>query len=181
MSTSTVRSFSHAILAGVVLALLAGCGVASPGGGPIGEAPETPRSSTETNPPASGPEPNTGDPTQDVVPARLELTGQSFTFTVTCMIAEDDLLIFGPGRDDDSGEPAYLSVDIPTVGGQKRGEIRIDLGTDQEFVSSDDVYRSPVNPEVEYTYTSPAGQTVIVSRYTAQSPIGPGKLTAECD
>lgn len=173
------RPLRATILGSALVLLLVGCGVVAPGGN---TGPE-PGNSGESGAPDAVPESPSPDPTAGGgVQAVLTLTGQSFTFDVMCMIADDGTLIYGPGRDDDSGEPAYLNVDLYVLDGWTGGGIRIDLGTDQQFVSSDSIYTSQIGPDHEYGIMYNPGRTTIESQYAANGgPIGPGVLVAECD
>lgn len=176
------RPLRATILGSALVLLLVGCGVVSPSTGTEPEpaasgensapdgVPETPASDAPAPNPAGG------------VSAVLTLTGQSFTFDVTCLISDDDTLIYGPGRDDDSGEPAYLDLDFYQLEGWTHGEVRIDLGTDQQFVSSDNVYSSNIGPDHEHGILFHPGRTTVESQYAANGgPIGPGTLVVECD
>src|SRR5690554_2184631 len=154
MSTLTAHRFRGATISAVALSfLLVGCGgVGAPIGGgdlqpsgPPSGATESPAEPTEPGG-AGGP----GDlPAWATTPAQLVMAGQSFSFMTSCTVSEGDILIHGPGYDDDSGELAYLSVDFTMVNGARNGEIRIDLGTDQQFVSSDSIYVSKADPDHE--------------------------------
>lgn len=172
------RPLRATILGSALVVLLVGCGVVAPFDG-TGPEPGNPGESGAPDVASEAPSP---DPTGGGVPAVLTLTGQSFTFDVTCMISDGDTLIYGPGRDDDSGELAYLDVDLYLLDGWTGGEVRIDLGTDQQFVSSDSIYTSNVGPDHEYAIMYDPGRTTIESQYAASGgPIGPGTLVAECD
>ncbi|HRQ01152.1 MAG TPA: hypothetical protein PK781_11975 [Terrimesophilobacter sp.] len=180
MTTVTVRRSLRAAVAAAALALLlAGCApVAGEGPAPEGSSngvPEAPAESGESG--ESG-----GLPAWATTPAQLVMAGQSFSFMTSCSVGEEDILIHGPGSDDDSGEPAYLSVDFTTVDGSRHGTVRIDLGTDQQFVSSDNIFVSNIGPDHEYMIMYNAGSTDIESQYLAngENPIGPATLTAEC-
>lgn len=185
MRTVTVRRPVRAALAGAVLALLlAGCAPVT-GDAPAPEAPanEAPATGAPESPAESGePSEPGGAPEWATTPAQLVMAGQSFSFMTHCSIGEEDILIHGPGSDDDSGELAFLSVDFTTVDGSRHGTVRVDLGTDQQFVSSDDIYVSHIGPEYEYMIMYNGGSTDIESQYLAngETPIGPATLTAEC-
>ena len=55
------------------------------------------------------------------------------------MITEDDILVEAGGKNDETGDPAFLSIDM-NLGAQTTGEIRVNLGTDNPFESTDDFY-----------------------------------------
>lgn len=172
------RPLRAIVIGSALVLLLAGCGVVAPPTG-AGTDPGTAPGSSDENGDTGGTAP---DSAGGGVPAVLTLTGQSFTFDVTCMISDGDTLIYGPGRDDDSGEPAYLDVDLYLMDGWTGGEVRIDLGTDQQFESSDNIYTSQIGPDHEYGIMYDPGRTTIEGQYAANGgPIGPGTLVAECD
>ena len=181
MSTVTVRSSARAVAAAALALLLAGCGaVGPPVGGDLQPAPQDPGTGSTEAPEEPG-EPG-GLPAWATTPAQLVMAGQSFSFMTSCAVGEEDILIHGPGSDDDSGELAYLSLDFTTLDGSRHGEVRIDLGTDQQFVSSDDIYVSFIGPEHEFMIMYNGGSTDIQSQYQTGggTPIGPATLTAEC-
>lgn len=72
--------------------------------------------------------------------ATATLEGESFTFSPsTCMITQEDILVEAGGKNEETGDPAFLSIDM-NLGDQTTGEIRIELGTDNPFESTDDFY-----------------------------------------
>lgn len=72
--------------------------------------------------------------------ATLDVEGVSFTFDLGfCAIGDDDVLAHGPSADV-SGQPAYLDVDFTKLDDVLYGEARVDLGTTEQFSSSDDFY-----------------------------------------
>lgn len=85
--------------------------------------------------------------------AVVSMAGQSFTFDLAmCSFNDEDVLVHGPGSDDDSGDVAYLDIDLSRVDSFLNGELRIDLGVDERFASSDEIFVGFVNPDHEYGY-----------------------------
>lgn len=165
-----------AALAAVLL--LAGC---APGEVPEGQGAQAPETSAApstdgdtVNPPATP-----GD--HDAV---LSMAGQSFTFRPTvCMVTDEDVLVSGPGIDDDSQEPAWLDIDLYSEGSFREGGVRIDLGTDQQFSSSDSFFSANIGPGEEYLIMDDYGTLVIEATFRAngEASIGPGTFRIDCE
>ncbi len=116
----------------------------------------------------------------------MVMAGQSFTFSATtCLIGDDDILVMGPGADDESGEPAFLDLDLATVDNLKHGEIRVELGTDAPLTSTDQFYMTTIAPDHEYgiMYDGDGKGLVVDANYLAANgvPIGPATVTVKCD
>lgn len=161
-----------AALAAVLL--LAGCASYQ---GPTGPGTEDPDSKMGQG----------GTKTPPVTPgsheATLTMAGQSFTFSPTvCMIGDEDVLVSGPGVDDDSKEPAYLDIDLVATGSLREGGARVDLGTDQQFSSSDDFYSAQIGSGEEYTIMDDGGTFVLegIFRANGATSIGPGTFRIDC-
>src|SRR5690554_4143487 len=113
------------------------------------------------------------------------MAGQSFTFTTTlCMITDDDVLVGGPGVDDESNDPAYLDIDFATLGSTKTGEVRINLGTDAPMTSTDEFYVAFVDSDHEYelVYDDDGNGFELRADFIAAtgSPIGSGTVEVSC-
>ncbi len=116
-STSELRLVpAAAALAFAVL--LSGCG-----GGSAGERP------------VAADRAGDGAAGESGVEGTLTVDGRTFTFTTDmCMTSGEDTLVSGPGKDGD-GVPVYVSLDATS---STQGEVRVDLGTDKKFSSSDE-------------------------------------------
>jgi len=155
--------------------LLAGCAAES--AAPPASTPDdtlTKPESQETSSEASTP----GD-------ATVVMAGQSFTFTTTlCMITDDDVLVGGPGIDDESADPAYLDIDFSTLGSLKSGEVRINLGTDAPMTSTDEFYVAFVDSDHEYQliYHNDGNGFELEANFQASNgvPIGPATVEISC-
>lgn len=95
------------------------------------EAEETTDASGSTDSAASG----TGTGT-----ATAKIDGTDYTFDLAfCAIGDEDTLAHGPGTSS-TGEDAYLDIDFVHLDDSWQGEVRIDLGVNTQFSSSDDFY-----------------------------------------
>ena len=116
--------------------------------------------------------------------AVLSMAGQSFTFALdTCMITGEDVLVSGPGVDDDSQEPAYLDIDLYEEGMFNAGEARVDLGTNEKFSSSDSFYSAQVGSGHEYSILYQDDTFVLdaIFRANGGESIGPGTFRIDCE
>ncbi len=104
----------------------------SPAEAPVTQDPEVEETETEeTNAQNNGP-----------ATATVTLEGESFTFSPsTCLITEDDILVEAGGKNDATGDPAFLSIDF-NLSPQLNGEVKVSLGTDNPFESTDDYYKA---------------------------------------
>lgn len=86
--------------------------------------------------------------------AQISAGDQDFTFELAlCMISDEDVLVHGPGSNDDTAEVAYLDIDFTTVSSVMAGELRIDLGTDQHLDSSDRILIGEIGPDYDSSLT----------------------------
>jgi hypothetical protein len=110
--------------------LLTGCATGGAGGGP---------SPSNSTPGAEQPGGISGsDNSRGTATAKID--GIDFAFELAfCAVTEDDTLIHGPGTSS-TGEVAYLDIDFQYINGNWDGEVRIELGIDTQFASSDDFY-----------------------------------------
>lgn len=162
--------------------LLAGCAAELTIGGPAdpeGNIDSTGQGTTPDQPAPSEPQGAAG--TGGIT---ISMAGQSFSFDADlCLITEEDLLVGGPGRDDDSREPAYLDIDLTTVSGLKTGEVRITLGTDQRFVSTDEDLIAFVGEGYEYLLMHHDNGFQLEGEFrssTTSMLIGPGTVMVDC-
>lgn len=114
------------------------------------------------------------------------MAGQSFTFTATtCMITAEDVLVGGPGVDDESDDPAYLDIDFATIGSFKTGEVRINLGTDAPMTTTDEFYVGMIGSDHEYQmiYHDDGTGFELETNFLAGTGvgIGPATVTVTCD
>lgn len=106
-----------AVIALTVAGLLSGCGGGSPG--------ERTVAADRSGDGAAG---------ESGAEGTLDIGGRTFIFTPDmCMASGEDTLVSGPGKDAD-GAPVYVSLDATS---STQGELRVDLGTDKKFSSSD--------------------------------------------
>lgn len=166
--------------------LLAGCAAESAPSAPVpGEAgdsgsagmDEATSAGQNSDVAAEGPAAGSGS-------ASVTLTGQSFTFEIDmCMIGEDDVLIAGPGRDDDSGEPAYFDLDFVMMSTDDQyGEVRINLGTDQPLASTDQFLAMWIGEGRDSAVSFGSGSLQADGEFLAAngSPVGPGAIVVDC-
>lgn len=116
--------------------------------------------------------------------ATITLAGQSFTFTPsTCIIDAADAVVSGPGADDDSGDPARLDIDVYGLDSEAGGEVRITLGTDQPFVTTDDFLVAFVGDPHDYVIGAGSGWLQIDGTFRAngETPLGPGTVVVDCN
>ena len=169
------RSLTIPAAALAAVLMLAGCASYY---GPTGPGTEDPDSKTSQGDPTT-PSGTTGNHA-----ATLTMAGQSFTFSPTmCMITDEDVLVSGPGIDDDSKEPAYFDIDLYADGSLRAGEARIDLGADQQFSSSDSFYSAQVGSGHEYMIMDDDGTFVLEAAFRASSgeSIGTGEFRIDCE
>lgn len=160
-----------AALAAVLL--LAGC---APSVGPTGPGTEDPDSKASQGDTATPPAP--GNHT-----ATFTMAGRSFTFSPTmCLVTDEDVLVSGPGIDDDSKEPAHFDVDLYADGALRAGGVRIDLGTDKPRSSSDDFYAASIGSGEDYMILDEDGTFVLEASFRARGgePIGTGEFRIDC-
>lgn len=179
------RSSSLSLLTATVVAaslLLGGCAADLTIGGtadPEGSVDDTGQGTTQDQQAPSEPQEAAGAGS-----VTISMAGQSFSFDADrCLITEEDLLVGGPGRDDDSQEPAYLDIDLTTVSGLKAGEVRITLGTDQQFVSTDEDLVAFVGEGYEYLLMHYDNGFQLEGEFRSSStstPIGPGTVMVDC-
>lgn len=118
--------------------------------------------------------------------AQIRAGDQDFTFELAlCAITSEDVLVHGPGRNDATAEPAYLSIDFFTMSSELAGELRIDLGTDQQFDSSDDILVGAIGPDYDYGLTFNAQgegfRLYTELRHGNGGSFGPMEAVFECD
>lgn len=152
---------------------------------------------TEVKPPASaGTEQegstrsdNTSGDSQKNNPAKpdtvfqLILGAEIFDFSpVFCMLGDEDILAHGPGRNTETQQVAYLDVDITTIDSHKYGEVRIDLGVEEQFSSSDEFIVSFINSEENYLIAYEGNQVQITSVFYQEdtASLGEGTLVINC-
>lgn len=106
--------------------------------------------------------------------AGLVVGGTTFDFRIAhCLISDEDILADGPGNTTTAdGTPAYFDIDLVQYEGDWMGEVRVDLGAQSQFESTDDIYTltfgSSENASIEIDgkqvnfhgdYLTPAGAT----------------------
>lgn len=115
--------------------------------------------------------------------AELVMAGESFTFTpAMCIISENDVVIHGPGVGNESGEPAYLDIDIVSIDGVPAGGLRINLGATGLFQSTDNFYSYSFAFENDYGMTYGGNTFFFQADFYAGGVenLGPGTLTVDC-
>lgn len=114
--------------------------------------------------------------------ATLTMDGQSFTFTLnSCLLSDGDALVSGPGADD-SGELAFLDVDYYDTSEVSGGQVRVELGTDQPFSSSDRFY-SMGDVSSEGDSIQAEGRELTITAEVLENgdtSLGSGTLRASC-
>lgn len=167
--------------------LLAGCAAeaapAAPGPDEVANEQGDASSEVETTDDAAGAN-STEDTSATPGSASVTLAGQSFTFDIDmCMIGEDDLLIAGPGRDDDSGQLAYFDLDFVMMStDDPYGEARIEIGTDQPLTSTDEFLAMWVGEGRNYAVAFGSGFLQADGDFLSAngSPVGPGTIVVDC-
>src|SRR5688572_17176220 len=105
MTTIPHRTLAAAVAVSCAFLLLTGCAaepVDTPPAAPVDDAATVEEASDSALP-------SQGDVT-------MVMAGQSFSFSATtCAISESDILVMGPGADDESNDPAYLDIDLTDV------------------------------------------------------------------
>ena len=92
--------------------------------------------------PATSEESGAAEATTTQADASFEIGGNSYEFSpTTCIVGEEDIVVQGAGNEVQSGELAFLDVDLTSYEESYAGGADIELGTDQPFTSSEDLYR----------------------------------------
>jgi hypothetical protein len=168
--------FSVALLAPL---LLAGCGLPLPDA-PAAEDPAVEAPAVQV--------PDEADSEENETPAgageaALMMAGESFSFKLdVCMFDEENLLASGPGVGNESGDPAYLNIDVVRSDDFSTGGARIDLGTDEQFSSAEDFYSLNLDLGDEYHITLHSRTFVFEGdiRFRGENELGWGTFTVEC-
>src|SRR5690606_23101837 len=109
---------------------------------------------------------------------------ESFTFELAlCMVSDQDVLVHGPGSNDQTSEVAYLSIDFSSELEVMAGELRIDLGVDEQFDSSDDILVGVIGPGYDFVLMpEPDGFTLRTELREGSSgrSTGPTEAVIEC-
>ncbi|NLA64353.1 MAG: hypothetical protein GX862_00130 [Leucobacter sp.] len=169
------------IAASACALLFTGCQGAGPSAGPAGGEPEgagSESAAAEQQVPAE--ETASGRYT-----ATLSAGDREFTFAPsTCIINDEDVVVSGPGADDATGEPAFLSIDLYTATEPYQGEVRVDLGTDQEFESSDDLIVAFIGSEHGSQYVRASNDSMVLTvgefRDGNAGTLGSGRVIFNC-
>lgn len=142
----------------------------------------SPASDASASTSAEEKESEVGDPAQHT--ATLVMAGQSFTFSPTvCMLEDDAVLVYGPGIDDDSQDPAFLDIDLTSEGSFTHGEVRIELGTNQQFDSRDEFFVAFAGgvDDFELTYDDASLTFTGEFRFAGDGQLGPGTIQVGCN
>lgn len=139
----------------------------------------------ETVSPPENPAPDQNQPPQQTASgvAELMMAGESFTFTpAVCIISENDVVIHGPGVGNESGEPAYLDIDIVNIDDVLAGGVRVNLGATGQFQSTDDFYSYDFAFDNNYGMTYGGHNFFFEANFYAggEENLGPGTLTVSC-
>lgn len=142
MKTSSTRKFSlpSLISAAALSLLLTACvpSIDAPGTS-VEPSPNQPSSPSEPTQPDN---PGTGQQgSSSAGEASLTISGDTFTFNIdTCIIQDEDVVIFGPGAHDATGMEAHIEIDFLLFDGEWEGAVRVELGTTARFESTDMFY-----------------------------------------
>jgi hypothetical protein len=104
---------------------------------------------------------------------RVETDAGTYDFEpTTCAMEDDGAEMNGPGSDPDGG-PVYVDIGV----GEGFANLRIDVGTDQQFESSDDIINGD---DFEYTLSgSSLSGTASLSDGNMQ-PLGEATVEVDC-
>ncbi len=149
--------------------LLIGCGGDDGATGPPGSAPDEaePASSAAVDPPDGGEASSAGGRQGQVT---TDEGVYSFEAS-TCLVDDVEGEINGPGMGPD-GEPVYVDLGF----GEGYAALRIDLGTDDQFASSDEIVNIELDVEV-------AGSTVTGTGDASDemgAPLGTASVEVDC-
>lgn len=143
-------------------ALLAGCG---------GDSEEKKSTSSPHNP--------AGSTAAGGAAGTIEIGDRMITFTTdVCLISGEETLVSGPGKEADS-TPVYVDLDATSA---TEGEVRIDLGTDQKFSSSDEVLRAG-NHNGDFAVETSGKEVRVTADFTegGGTGLGAGTLAVTCN
>lgn len=108
----------------------------------------------------------------------VEIGERVLTFTTdVCMADGEGALVSGPGQDA-GGTPVYVDLDSTA---SDSGEIRIDLGTDQKFSSSDEALRGG-DMTGDFALEMDGDDIRVTAGFIEEdgSDLGPGTLAVTC-
>lgn len=111
------------------------------------------------------------------------MAGQSFTFSPTmCVLDDEEVMVYGPGADDDSSDPAFLDIGLYSEGDFTHGEVRIELGTDQQFDSREEFFVAFAGglDDFELTYDDDSLVFDGEFRFAGDGQLGPGTVQVNC-
>ncbi|WP_168625640.1 hypothetical protein [Cryobacterium sp. BB307] len=137
-------------------------------------------SEAETNASGSG-STNAGGAT-----ATAAVDAKTFTFAPTlCAIDADDVLVRGPGKDDSTGEPVFLDIDLTNLSDAAFGGVRIELGTDQPFDTSDEFFVAHITEDEDFSLDARAGNPSSMDfsadfRHATGTSAGHGAVEVRC-
>lgn len=140
-------------------------------------------SQTSEDPEVTSQEPTSNEATASKGKATLVLTGESIDFDIRqCLIDEENVLAEGPGKGNEDGQIAYLSVDFVLAPPPTSLGARVDLGVDQPFSSSDEGYHYEDAIDQDHVLTFDGKSFTLEADFRSYngSPIGPGTLTVDC-
>lgn len=175
--------------------LLAGCdmlGAVGIGAGPEespepesapAAADETPAPTTVESTPADEAESGSDEPAgANKGFAHVETPAGSWTFGLTmCHVSDTDVLVHGPGENSATGEVAYLDIDFFADGSSMSGGLAVELGVDEQFVTSDNSWTSDIHGEGGYSLELTDYGLLLKSEYRFDgSPAGTGYLVVDC-
>lgn len=182
--THSFRNMSLGAVAAIAL-LLSAC--ASEPGSSLGDE----NSSNSTEAPSAEPPQTTAESDNEGTAATGKFTAtvsvgeRNYSFEPTnCLVNDEDAVVSGPGADAVSGELAYLSIDLFTASEPYEGEVRIDLGTDQAFESSDDIIAAFIGAEHGSMYVRTADDAMLLTVQNFHDgngdSLGPGRVMFNC-
>lgn len=112
------------------------------------------------------------------------MAGESFSWILElCLVSDTDVVAYGPGRGNESAEPAYLDVDLTNGPDDWVGGARIDLGTLERFNSSESFYAFDTAYFAgDFSITTSTNRLDLDGnlRFQGENDLGPGKLTLIC-
>lgn len=113
--------------------------------------------------------------------ATVVVDGRTFEFALSsCTFqAGEDLLFSGPGKEQGGSEPSFLDADLTMYEGKFTGGVRIDLGVDEPFKSSDSfIATSDSDPVVK---TSAEGVVITAPAYEdTGKQLGEAEVRTDC-